>query len=281
MSQPDGVVRTDAAPPLLSVAIVLHNPDLALLERTICSLSAATARIDGVTLTLVDHSPHDAPNHDSASLRHDAARWFGSPVAVVEDPVNPGFGAGHNRLLGYVGTYHLVLNPDVEMRPHALEQAIAFMEAHPDCGLIAPAVFGDDGERQYLCKRYPTVTDLVLRAFAPVSLRRRFASRLERYEMRDRIGDGIVWDPPIVSGCFMFFRGKVFEAAGGFDRRFFLYFEDFDLSLRSGRIARTAYVPDVQILHHGGQAARKGFRHIWMFARSGCHFFTKHRWAWY
>jgi GT2 family glycosyltransferase len=273
--------ESEAARHVLSVAIVLHQPDLSRLEQTIRSLSAAAARIAGATLTLVDHSPTGAQARDAASLRRDAAEWFGAPVDVVEDTANPGFGAGHNRLLGRIATYHLVLNPDVEMRPDALEQAIEFMDANPVCGLLAPAVFGEDGARQYLCKRYPTVADLLLRAFAPGDLRRRFHARLARYEMRNEIAENVFWDPPIVSGCFMLFRGSVFEQVAGFDSRFFLYFEDFDLSLRTGRVSRIAYVPEVRILHHGGQASRKGIRHIWLFARSGWSFFTKHRWAWF
>ena len=267
----------------LTVAIVLFRPDLAILEATIRSLRGS---VDGISLrgeaslSLVDHSP-GAEGRRSADLARRAGDWFGAPVAVVPDPSNPGFGSGHNRMLDRVGEYHLVLNPDVELARDALAAALAFMRAHPDCGLLAPASFGPDGARQFLCKRYPTVLDLLLRGFAPKPVKRLFRARLDRYEMRDLVGDAVVWDPPIVSGCFMIFRGDVFRRLEGFDPRFFLYFEDFDISLRAASIARIAYVPSVRIVHHGGHAARKGLRHVRMFAASAFRFFSKHGWAWF
>jgi len=279
MALPQG----DREPASLSVAIVLYRSDPGMLEATIASLGRAARAMRGgaaASLTLVDHSP-DAGGECAAQLEREAARWFGEPVRVVPDPSNPGFGAGHNRLLERLGRYHLVLNPDVEIREEALAEALDFMDAHPECGLVSPSAFGDDGQRQFLCKRYPTVLDLLLRGFAPQFLRRAFAARLDRYEMRDLIGDAVVWDPPIVSGCFMLFRGDVFRRLGGFDPRFFLYFEDFDLSLRAGRITRLAYLPSVRIVHHGGHAARKGLRHVRLFAGSARAFFSKHGWRWF
>lgn len=269
-------------PAMLSVAIVLYRPDLRLLESTIRSLGRAIEAAglrESASLTLIDHSP-DAACGSHGELEARAAGWCGTAVTVFSDPANRGFGAGHNRMLGTLGRYHLVLNPDVELDAGALREAIAFMEARPGFGLITPAAQDRDGHRLYLCKRYPSVLDLLLRGLAPQALRKRFAARLARYEMRDLIGDAVVPDPPLVSGCFMFFRSDVFRQVGGFDPRFFLYFEDFDLSLRVASIARLAYVPSVRIVHHGGEAAKKGLLHIWLFGRSAVSFFSKHHWAW-
>ena len=68
-----------------------------------------------------------------------------------------------------------------------------------------------------------------------------------------------------MSGSFMLLRRKVIESTGGFDPAYFLYFEDFDWSVRLNRITRSAYVPTVRVVHHGGGAARKGWRHIVAF----------------
>jgi GT2 family glycosyltransferase len=99
--------------------------------------------------------------------------------------------------------------------------------------------------------------------------------------MRDLINDrDIVWDPPIVSGCFMLFRTSVLKKLAGFDARYFLYFEDYDLSLRTHEVARVAYAPAVRVLHHGGGAARKGSAHIRMFVASAYKFFSRFGWKW-
>jgi GT2 family glycosyltransferase len=115
----------------------------------------------------------------------------------------------------------------------------------------------------------------------PGSIRKLFAKRLARYEMRDLINDrDVVWDPPIVSGCFMLFRTEVLKRLTGFDPRYFLYFEDYDLSLRTHELARVVYAPAVRVLHHGGGAARKGSAHIRMFAASAFKFFNRFGWKW-
>ncbi len=157
--------------------------------------------------------------------------------------------------------------------------ALAFLDAHPEVGLLTPSICDEGGQLQYLCRRPPTLLDLFVRGFAPTRVRRRFAARLAHYEMRDVINDhDIVWDPPIVSGCFMLFRTEVLKKLGGFDPRYFLYFEDYDLSLRTHDVARVAYVPSVRVIHHGGGASRKGFAHIRMFAASAFKFYNRFGW---
>ncbi|HET6266063.1 MAG TPA: hypothetical protein VFD95_14465, partial [Usitatibacter sp.] len=59
---------------------------------------------------------------------------------------------------------------------------------------------------------------------------------------------------------------------------FFMYFEDYDLSLRVGRESQVAYVPQARIRHHGGEASRKGLRHVAWFVSSAVRFFARHGW---
>jgi GT2 family glycosyltransferase len=118
---------------------------------------------------------------------------------------------------------------------------------------------------------------LFLRGFAPESLRGLFAKSLDEYEMRDLAPDRS-FPVALASGCFMLVRTAQFARIRGFDPRFFMYFEDYDLSLRIGRDAKVAYVPQAQIVHHGGKAAHKGWRHVGWFLRSAWRFFATHGW---
>ncbi len=259
----------------LTVSLVLYRPDSDLLRATLASLVVASRAADLVPdLFLIDNGG----SQEALAFLALPEAWN---VHVFEGHGNVGFGCGHNLSLEGAGDYHLILNPDLELAPDALIQARDFMRAHPECGLIAPAAHWDDGRVQYLCKRVPSVFDLFLRGFAPGWLRRRFADRMARYEMQDVIGSQVVWDPPLVSGACMLFRTEVLRRVGGFDPRFFLYFEDYDLSLRVARITRIAYVPAMKVVHHGGHAARKGLRHIGMFVRGAATFFRLHGWKWF
>jgi hypothetical protein len=161
---------------------------------------------------------------------------------------------------------------------------VRWLATHPEVGAIAPEVASGDGASQeYLCRRYPTVLDLLLRGFAPRLVQRLFHRRLDHYEMRDVIDpdpEREVIDIPAMSGACMLVRRSAVDATGGFDPGFFLYFEDYDWTVRLNRVARTAYVPAMRVRHHGGGAARKGLRHIAWFVTSGVRFYRKHGWRW-
>src|SRR5260364_171991 len=255
----------------LSISIVLFKPDVALLMRTLDSVRAAIGRLRvrygalPVCVWLVNNENMPLSEHWSDACK-------GTEIERARSQ------------------YHLILNPDVELAADALVQALRFFDAHPDIALIAPHASNQGAATQYLCRRYPTLFDLWLRGFALAEMRARFAHRLARYELRDltdahrtlpQSGASASWfSPPIVSGCFMMFRTDALKKLSGFDPRYFLYFEDYDLSLRTRAIAGIAYVPAVRICHFGGGAARKGRRHIGYFIASAFRFFNRFGWKW-
>ncbi|KMY84982.1 Glycosyl transferase, family 2 [Candidatus Paraburkholderia calva] len=266
----------------MSVSLVVYRPSCPLLERTLSTLDIALDRLAGpdrnarAFLYLVNNGTDE---------RIDWADFADQPrlqTTVIEGQGNVGYGRGHNLAIERTSSrYHLILNPDIEVDTDAFVRAIAFLDAYPDIGLVTPMIVDEIEDQQYLCRRYPTILDLFVRGFLPAGVRCHFATRLARYEMRDVIGaEQVVMDPPIVSGCFMLFRTEVLKKLGGFDPRYFLYFEDYDLSLRTHDVARIAYVPSVRVLHHGGDAARKSFTHIKLFATSAFRFFNRFGWKW-
>ena len=273
-------------PAALSASIVTHAPDPVLLGQTLDSLRRAlhVAYTRGMLVhadvSVIDNGPGEVWREPLRSL---LARTFaGLPwtgAEVVTGHGNIGYGRGHNLALLRSGPdYHLVLNPDVMMEEDALCEALSFMQSHRDVDLLAPLVVGSDGRVQYSCKRYPALVDLALRGFAPQPVKRLFRARLERYEMKRETDSGRPFDTPLASGCCMFLRCAVAVANGGFRDDFFMYFEDFDLSLRLGKHGRLVCVPQVRIVHYGGNAADKGGTHIRMFLRSAVTFFSRYGW---
>ncbi|WP_415774045.1 glycosyltransferase family 2 protein [Paraburkholderia sp. J8-2] len=268
---------------VVSVSVVVYHPDRQLLTRTFASLARSGAELAqirpgmSVHLYLVDNG---GLSDVSESL--DVLSRAGIGVTRLGGHGNIGYGQGHNLAIRRATSrYHLVLNPDVDIEPGALLEAVAFLESHPEAGLLAPAIVDDAGQLQYLCRQFPTLVDLFVRGFLPQAVRRPFEARLARYEMRAQINErDTIWDPPMVSGCFMLFRTIVLKKLAGFDARYFLYFEDYDLSLRAHDVARVVYAPSVRVMHHGGGASRKGMAHIRMFVASAFKFYNRFGWKW-
>ena len=269
----------------LSVSIVLYNSPLELVYGTVQSLrsSAQCARDAGslghVTVWLVDNAS-DTAYRDALQAQIDgwpASAWF--DVRYAPQPCNLGFGYGHNSVLpALTSDFHLVLNPDVELQDDTLQAGLTALRQASDIALLSPRVVGSNGEQEFLCKRYPTVLALLLRGFAPAFVRHLFQRQLASYEMRDLCSGEATADVEIASGCFMLIRTAALRAIGGFDEAFFLYFEDFDLSLRLPPQGRLVFDPAMRIVHHGGYAASKGHLHLRYFIRSGVRFFNRHGW---
>ncbi|MFT3928997.1 MAG: glycosyltransferase family 2 protein [Spongiibacteraceae bacterium] len=274
----------------LRISIVCYASDKRELWRTLHSLQRSCEEainrgyLKSAELMLVDNGPGPLERKKIDALLGRLPDLVSAPLRcfVLGDGTNIGFGRGHNLTFDVSACdFHLVLNPDTELTLDAVSCALQFMRDNDACGALAPSVVNLSGEREYLCKRYPALFDFFLRGFAPHWLRKKNTQRLAYYEMRDMPSQAVYWDPPIIGGCFMLLRSSVLEKIAGFDPDYFLYFEDFDLSLRVAEVSRIAYVPTVKIMHAGGGAARKGLRHIWLFSRSAFTFFNRHGWRLY
>jgi GT2 family glycosyltransferase len=273
------------APASLSIAVVTHAPDGRLLARTLASLAEAIAcarergSLGAASLTLVDNGPEGlAPMLRSLGIAA-LARAGGTEFAVISGHGNVGFGRGHNLALAQVSAeLHLILNPDVEMDRDALDAVLRFLESHPGVGAVTPAARGTDGTREHLVKAYPSPGVLFVRGFVPRALRGPFRRALDDYELRHLDWDREQSPLTIASGCFLLCRRSALDAVKGFDPGYFLYFEDFDLTLRLSRITTVAYCPQARIVHHGGEASAKGLKHIAWFVASARRFFATHGW---
>jgi GT2 family glycosyltransferase len=280
---------TNAAPPTpsLSVSIVLHHSSVELLRSTLISAYDASRRalnegsLRSVAVFLVDNSlcPDYRGEVQSALAALEFDDFFVVKYVAAEN--NGGYGGGHNLVMPELeGEYHLVLNSDVELAETALFVGLDALRNDSGLALVSPRVLGSAGGQEFLCKSYPSVLVLLVRAFAPEFLRNCFRTQLDAYELRDICCGDHASEVVLASGCFMLLRRSAFTHVGGFNEKYFLYFEDFDLSLRLRESGRLQFLPAMQIVHHGGYAASKGVRHIWLFFKSGFRFFNDHGWKW-
>ncbi len=222
-------------------------------------------------LYVIDNSPSDRLK----SICNDKRIFY------IHNSANIGFGPAHNIAIDRSmndSSYHLVLNPDTAFEKNVLENLYNFMENSTDVGLVMPKICNLDNSLQYLCKVLPNPLNFVLRRLAFGPLHKAFKDRLENYELRFTGYDKIM-DVPYLSGCFMFIRAEAFKKAGLFDERFFLHFEDLDLSRRINKYYRTIYYPRVSIYHgerNNGKESLKILSHLFS---SYIKYFNK--WGWF
>jgi GT2 family glycosyltransferase len=268
----------------LTVSVVTFRPDLPKLVETFRSLGGALEHarglgaIESAQVFVVDNDdPWQPCAFALQSLAAELPEWVA--CEHLRGHGNIGFGRGHNYAIrSATSDYHLVLNPDVVLEQTSLIHALTFMEEHREVGMLTPFATDGRGAQQYLCREYPSLWVLFLRGFAPGALKRRCEQWMATYEMRSRVNGKTLIGVPTASGCFMFLRTEVVKRLGGFSDRYFLYFEDTDLSIRLARETNIAYVPTVRIVHTGGHAAKKGLWHILVFSRSALTFFRSHFW---
>jgi GT2 family glycosyltransferase len=168
-----------------------------------------------------------------------------------------------------------VLNPDIHFASDILAILLGFMEQQRDIGMLAPRVHYPDGRLQPLCKLLPVPLDLAIRRFCPGFHRR--SGRQARYELHAS-GYDKVMEVPALSGCFLLIRVETLLRTGLFDERFFLYFEDVDLSRRVGSVARTVFFPSVSIVHDYAKGSYRDWRLFWHHLVSAVRYFNK--WGW-
>lgn len=206
------------------------------------------------------------------------ARQFGAQYKHL--PANPGYGGAHNVAIREAllagSQYHAVLNPDIHFGADVLPALIDYMECNRDVGMLAPRVQYPDGRPQFLCKLLPNPVDMLVRRFLPTLHRQ--SGRQAHYELRDS-GYDKVMDVPALSGCFMLVRTSVLSLTGLFDERFFMYFEDVDLTRRIGAVARTVYYPHVRIVHEYARGSYTNTGLMRHHLDSAIRYFNK--WGWF
>lgn len=273
----------DAAPIYLSLATVLYRNDAAQLTRFREHLLAALAHaratlpIAKVSMAIVDNAAHE----DGEQFRAVFASTPGidSKRFICPDS-NLGYGRAHNLCLHQGGDFHLILNPDVYLAEDAITEGLKHLLTQRDCVLVAPQGCDQHKQPLHLAKRYPDVFSLALRGFAPRPVQQWFKQHLSHYHYGDQQAQQ-AFPITIASGCCMLARTDCLQRLGGFDPDFFLYFEDFDLSLRLQKQGRLDCLPTMKIIHDGGNTARKGQWHIRQFVSSATRFFNKHGWRWW
>jgi N-acetylglucosaminyl-diphospho-decaprenol L-rhamnosyltransferase len=241
-------LSVDPAPGQLTLSIVSHGHGALAhdLLRDIARLSTPVEVL--LTLNIAEVLPFERTA-------------FRFPLTVLENPAPRGYGANHNAAFRHArGEYFCVLNPDVRLDTDPFPELRRAIEggrhggksgekSGGKIGVAAPVVLSPAGEIEDSARRFPTLASLAKKAFG--------AGPVLDYAIGDQ-----PFSPDWVAGMFMLFPRAAFERAGGFDERYFLYYEDVDLCRRLRGLGYDVRVtPAARVVHDARRASRGDFRH--------------------
>ncbi len=179
-------------------------------------------------------------------------------VVIIENSANLGFGKGNNAAFPFCrGKWTLILNQDTIVHDGALDEWIEYAQRHSGAGAFGCRVLNLDGSYQGCARPFPTiwrewVAALHLQSFS-------FLSKTvflpdEYYGWNGDSERAIDWQ----AGCALLIRSDLLKKLGGFDERFYFYWEDVDLCRRVWAAEYPIlYAPHVTITHLGAQSTKQ------------------------
>lgn len=248
----------------LSVVIVNWNTRDLLSQ---CLQSVYETASDLVQVLVVDNGSTDG----SAEM---VRREF-PQVQLIENTENVGFACANNQAIRVSqGRYVLLLNSDTQVLPDSLSRAVQFMDEHPGVGIAGGRLLNSDGTFQASYTPFPTLWReyLILSGLGRLLIRETFPSYGPRTEKGAHRIKGYM------EGACLIARQEAVEQVGGMDEHIFMYAEDVDWCYRFHQVGwEVWYLPQVTIVHHGGQSSKKrrGRMEAELY-RSRVYFFRKH-----
>lgn len=235
----------------LTASIVAYNSADEILN-VLNSLSKIN--VNNFAVTIVDNASSD----NTVAL----VKKNYPTIKVIESKKNVGFGAGHNLAIKEIDSdYHIFVNPDISVESNQIKNMIEYLEKNKDVVILTPKVLNTDGTEQFLPKVFPKIKYVIsgkLESKANI-----FYKWRSQYTFRDRV----ITEPIEIqysTGCFMVCRTSALKAVGGFDERYFLHFEDADLTREMLSKGRVMYNPNVYVTHtwHRDNIKNKNIRKI-------------------
>jgi GT2 family glycosyltransferase len=252
----------------LSIVIVNWNV-CELLRRCLASIKAHRGNLS-IEIIVVDNASAD----DSVGM---IQREF--PEAhLIASPENLGYTRGNN--LGVTeaqGRYLLILNPDTEIVGDVLQQMMAYLDKHPEVGVVGPQLLYPDGSIQSSRRRFPHLMTAFFLG-TPLSWRWFPNSKLAHlYNMADK-SDHEIQPVDWLVGAALMIRRETWQAVGPLDETFFMYFEEVDWCYRCRQAGwEIHYLPMAQIIHHEHKSADKVPVATWIrLYRSRIRYFRKY-----
>ncbi|KPF93999.1 glycosyl transferase family 2 [Novosphingobium sp. AAP83] len=242
------MTETTTQPHDTTVIIVSYNTR----ELTIKAIETLLQNAGAVSMRVI---VWDNASHDGSA---DAVAQQFPDIELIRSTDNIGFARANNAVAEMADTEWLILlNPDTETYPRAIENLVNFGRKHPEAGIVGGrTVFPDGSLNIASCWNTMTLWSLFCSA---TGLTRVF--RDTTFFNPEGIGGwkrDSVRHVDVVVGCFLLIRTALWRELGGFNERYFMYGEEHDLCLRAAKLGcRPMITPDAQIMHLVGASSNK------------------------
>ncbi len=229
---------------LLSICIVSYNVR-EYLEICIDSILEHASNIKHEIIVVDNNSKDNTKELFSAKY---------TGIKFIASDKNLGFAAANNiAIKESQGQYIILLNPDTKICNNSLQNLIACLKQHPECGVVGPQLLNKNDSLQNGLREFPRLSNALIRnswlKHIPF-----FKKRIDKYHMRnfDLTKSGYVDQ---VSGAAMMFSKATLQKIGLLDEMFFIFFEEVDFCKRVRDAGlKVFYFPQSQIYHWGGKS---------------------------
>ena len=174
-------------------------------------------------------------------------------IKIVEANKNLGFGKACNlavKNLDYENDYLLFLNPDTEVSKKSISQCIDKLEKDEKIAVCGAANCNENNKPYRTCENINTFKDIFVKSIGLGKLRKLYNKDYNALNETVYVGH--------VIGAFYLIKEKIFKEVRGFDERFFVYYEDMDLSKRVNDLGyKILFNSDAKVKHIGGGSSSK------------------------
>ena len=235
--------------PLLTVSVVSHQHGH-LIHNLLDDLQLLNAGHIEVILTLnaVEKLPFNCDTYDF-------------PIQIISNARPKGFGANHNAAFQLKkGRWFCVLNPDIRLKTDPFPNLLECLRDER-VALVAPVIVDRHGNIEDSARRLPSPLGVVKKAFQR-DLRKDYA-----------VGRDAIM-PDWVAGMFMLFSSDRFEQIGGFNEKYYLYYEDVDICTRLKLAGhKIVLCTGVSAIHDARRESHRSINHFLLHLRSFIRFF--------
>lgn len=191
---------------------------------------------------------------------------FSFPIQLIRNPRPKGFAENHNAAfkssLSEPADFFCVVNPDVRIPEDVFDVLMECLKQEKGAGLAAPLVRDPSGSVEDNARALPTPLIILSKALG---------FKEKPLALPDRNCIAVDW----VAGMFMLFPARVFAEMGGFDERYFLYYEDVDICCRLQLAGhKVMLAPSVAVIHDAQRDSHRRIKYFAWHLASMLRFFT-------